>query len=116
MMGGPFARKIPRTAVGSSALAPSPYTVSVGNATSRPARRNSAARRDGVGLGSVGLTVDDLGIHDILVSVSHGPETYGTLSAYTAPPSEERFSHGRPTREFDRDTNADGGPAAHRAG
>src|SRR5690606_42133662 len=32
-LGRPLARKIPRTAAGSSALAPRPYTVSVGNAT-----------------------------------------------------------------------------------
>ena len=39
-----FAAKIFATAAGSSAFAPSPYTVSVGNATVPPARSNSAAR------------------------------------------------------------------------
>lgn len=43
--GRPFARKIARTARASNAFAPRPYTVSVGNATTPPAQRISAATR-----------------------------------------------------------------------
>ena len=42
--GRPLAAKMRATASGSSALAPRPYTVSVGKATRRPARINAAAR------------------------------------------------------------------------
>lgn len=43
--GRPFALKIFRTAAASSAFAPNPYTVSVGNAATLPARIMSAATR-----------------------------------------------------------------------
>src|SRR4029078_2525046 len=68
---------------------------------------------EGLGVWAPRVDDDDLGIHNILVSVSQDPETYGTL---TALPDGERFSHGRSSREFDRDTDPNGGSAAHRAG
>src|SRR5207302_1405066 len=54
--GRPFAAKTFRTAVSSSAFAPRPYTVSVGNATKSPARSRSAARRIVAGSGFAGST------------------------------------------------------------
>ena len=62
--GRPFAAKMRRTAAGSRASAPSPYTVSVGKATSSPARRRSAARAIAAGVGAsidalIGATAGD---------------------------------------------------------
>src|SRR5579885_3120077 len=59
--GRPLASKIRATADSSRALAPSPYTVSVGNATRRPARSSAAAR-----------TMSSCSLRDILFPVAGG--------------------------------------------
>ena len=69
------------TAISSSAFAPRPYTVSVGKATRRPARINSAARSISALFREVflaiagdlaGVLIDEVGVHEFFkVAVEH---------------------------------------------
>src|SRR5258706_16215306 len=79
--GRPFAAKIRATAAAWSALAPNPYTVSVGNATSLPAQMRRAASAIALLLGEVilgvarrlaGLAEDKIRVHQRLqLAIQH---------------------------------------------